>query len=224
MPADKPRPLCFVLLPLGVKPDAEGFAIDFDGIYRQIIAPSVHAAGFEPVPAEEEFSGGINHKPMFERLVLCDYAIADVTTADANVFYELGVREAMRPHTTVLLYAEGRRLPFDVAPIHALCYRLDARGKPADSEVERKLVALLKTARDRSPDTPVYQLLEGGHAAEVAHAKTDIFREQVRYSESIKQRLAAARKQGPDAVSAVDSTSPMGTVLWPVTSRTIFSR
>ena len=51
-------------------------------------------AGLEPLRADEEQAGGISHKPMFERLVLCDYAVADLTAANANVFYELGV--AMR--------------------------------------------------------------------------------------------------------------------------------
>src|ERR1700722_130899 len=202
MPADQPRPLCFVLMPFGVKPDVGGQVIDFDGIYHGLIAPAIRAAGLAPIRADEELTGGIIHKPMFERLLLCDYAVADVTTANANVFYELGVRHAVRPHTTVLLYAEGRRLPFDVAPLRGLCYRLDAGGKPADSEFERKLVAMLKAAREPSPDSPVYQLLEGIRAPEIAHAKTDIFREQVHYSQSIKQRLADARKQGPDAVAA----------------------
>ena len=42
-------------------------------------------------------TGGIIHKPMFERLILCDYAVADLTTANANVFYELGIRHAVAP-------------------------------------------------------------------------------------------------------------------------------
>ena len=37
---------------------------------------------------------GFIHKPMFERLMLCPFAIADLTTANPNVFYELGVRQA----------------------------------------------------------------------------------------------------------------------------------
>jgi tetratricopeptide (TPR) repeat protein len=205
MSADPPRPLCFVLMPFDPKADAGGLMLDFDGIYRDIIAPAIRDAGLEPVRADEEFSGGAIHKPMFERLLLCDYAVADVTTANANIFYELGVRHAVRPHTTVLLYAEGRRLPFDVAPLRALCYRLDAGGKPADTEFRGKLAALLEAARDAAPASPVYRLLEGIRAPEIAHAKTDIFREQVRYSPDIKERLAVARKQGTDAVAAVES-------------------
>ncbi|MGD2114277.1 MAG: hypothetical protein PVG07_04435, partial [Acidobacteriota bacterium] len=86
------RPLCFVLMPFGEKPDAAGAVIDFDAVYEELIRPAVEAAGLEPLRADEERVGGIIHKPMFERLVLCDYAVADLTTANANVFYELGVR------------------------------------------------------------------------------------------------------------------------------------
>jgi tetratricopeptide (TPR) repeat protein len=201
MPAAQPRSSCFVLVPFGSKADATGLVIDFDGIYRDLIAPSIQAAGLEPVRAEEDSCGGVIDKPLLERLLLCDYAIADVTTANANVFYELGIRQATRPHTTVVLYAEGR-LPFDVAPLHALCYRLDAAGKLADSEIGRKLVAKIEAAREA--DVPLFQLIEGTVSPDVAHAKTDIFREGAHYSESIKQRLKVARGQGADAVAAVE--------------------
>ena len=41
-------------------------------------------------------TGGIIHKLMFERLSLCEYEVAHLTTANANLFYELGVRHAVR--------------------------------------------------------------------------------------------------------------------------------
>jgi hypothetical protein len=91
------RPLCFVLMPFGEKRDITGALINFDSIYNELIAPSVEQAGLEPLRADEEVTGGIIHKPMFERLILCEYAVADLTTANANVFYELGVRHAVRP-------------------------------------------------------------------------------------------------------------------------------
>ena len=89
------RPLCFVLMPFGVKKDPSGGPdIDFDRIYEDAIRPGIEAAGMEPIRADEERTGGIIHQAMFERLLLCDFAVADMTTANANVFYELGVRHA----------------------------------------------------------------------------------------------------------------------------------
>ncbi len=92
------RPLCFVLMPFGKKPDGSGRSIDFDAVYANVIAPAIEAADLEPLRADEEQSGGIIHKAMFERLLLCEYAVADLTTANPNVFYELGVRHALRPY------------------------------------------------------------------------------------------------------------------------------
>jgi len=85
----------------------------------------------ECVRADEEHVGGIIHKPMFERLVLCEYAVADLSTANANVHYELGIRHAVRPFSTVLTFAEGFRLPFDLGPMRGVHYRLDESGRPA---------------------------------------------------------------------------------------------
>src|SRR5689334_19559671 len=100
-------PLCFILMPFGKKPASDGRLVNFDVVYEHLIRPAVVTAGLEPLRADEEMSGGLIHKPMFERLILCEYAVADLTTANANVFYELGLRHAVRPATTVLIFAKG---------------------------------------------------------------------------------------------------------------------
>ncbi len=196
-------PLCFVLMPFGRKSDATGMSIDFDAVYQQIIGPAIRDAELEPVRADEEVTGGIVHKPMFERLILCDYAVADLTFANANVFYELGVRHAVRPYSTVLLFAVGTRLPFDVNLDRGLAYSLSAAGEPTNVEEARKLLAArLVAARDASVDSPVFQLVEG--FPDIERLKTDVFRDQVQYSERWKQRLARARDEGVDAVRSAE--------------------
>ena len=198
------RPLCFVLMPFGKKPATAGSAIDFDAVYQELIAPAIEAAGLEPLRADEEMTGGIIHKPMFERLILCEYAVADLTTANANVFYELGIRHAVRPYSTVLLFAEaGSQLPFDVAPLRAIPYRLSTEGTPADDgQAQSSLTARLLDAQNAVPDSPIFQLMEG--FPEIDHTKTDVFRDRVRYCAEVKERLAAARKQGRDALRIIE--------------------
>ena len=39
-----PTPLCFVHMPFGQKPDASGATVDFDAVYRDLIAPAIEAA------------------------------------------------------------------------------------------------------------------------------------------------------------------------------------
>jgi MAP3K TRAFs-binding domain len=198
------RPLCFVLMPFGQKPAAGGATINFDAVYQEMISPAISDAGLEPLRADEEMTGGIIHKPMFERLILCEFAVADLTTANANVFYELGVRHAVRPWSTILLFAAGgTQLPFDVAPLRALAYRLSAEGKPANTaEIRTAIKDRLVEARNASTDSPIFQLVEG--FPDIQRLKTDVFRDRVEYSNRIKNRLAAARREGADAVSAIE--------------------
>jgi tetratricopeptide (TPR) repeat protein len=205
-----PAPLCFVLMPFGKKIDAAGLTIDFDAVYQEVIKPAIADAGLEPLRADEEMTGGIIHKPMYERLILCPFAVADLTTANANVFYELGVRHAVRPAATVLLFAEGGRLPFDVAPLRAMPYRLTAEGKPADPSLTRgSLATRLREARQAANqqerslvDSPIYQLVDS--FPDVQHMKTDVFRERVEYARDQKEKLAEVRKQGLPAVEAFE--------------------
>src|SRR5215471_16739273 len=101
------QPLCFVLIPFDKKDDPErpGKKIDFEALYFQAIEPAIKDAGLGPVRAKEEQTGGVIHKAMFERLLLCDFAIADLTIPNPNVFYELGIRHASRNNTTLPIFA-----------------------------------------------------------------------------------------------------------------------
>jgi hypothetical protein len=197
--------LCFVLMPFGRKTIACGKTIDFDAVYQELIAPAITASGLEPLRASEEVTGGVIHKPMFERLILCDFAVADLTGANANVYYELGLRHGIRPATTVLLYAGDERMPFDVAPLRAMPYGIGPDGKPTDPETAgaglRRLLEAAKLQQgESSVDSPVFQLLDGYAPPDVARLKTDVFRDRARYAIDARNRLAAARRAGKDAV------------------------
>lgn len=198
------KPLCFILMPFGRKAAGDGRIVDFDAVHERLIAPAVAAAGLEPLRADEEIAGGVIHKAMVERLVLCEFAVADLTTANANVFYGLGLRHAARPAATQLLFAEGwGQLPFDVNLLRAMPYALAPDGTPADPGRDAAALAKrLSAARDRAADSPLYQMLDG--FPDIQRLKTDVFRDRVREASDLKGRLAAARTAGLDAVRAVE--------------------
>jgi hypothetical protein len=198
MPA--PQPLCFVLMPFGSKPDPTGRPhIDFDRIYNAAIKPAIEAAGMLPYRADEEKTGGIIHKPMFERLLLCEYAVADLTTANANVFYELGVRHTARPATTQAIFAKHQPIPFDVNYLRALPYDLGEQNRFGDDEAAALREALMKRLTDLRTlagqdacDSPVFQLLSDWKG-DIARLKTDLFRDQVQFNLEKKERMRRAR-------------------------------
>lgn len=196
------KPLCFVLMPFGNKKDpSTGVDINFDHIYETAIRPGIDTAGMEPIRADEERTGGIIHKPMFERLLLCDYAVADLTTANANVFYELGVRHAVRPATTLTLFASHQQLPFDVNFLRALPYELgegNRFGEVEQASLRNDLAGRLEhlkslQTQQEATDSPVFQLLQDYRAPDMARLKTDVFRQRAQYAANTKNELARAR-------------------------------
>src|SRR5258705_181366 len=60
------------------------------------------------------------------------YAVADIPGANPTVFYELGIRHALRPRSTVILFVEGTVIPFDIALVRGISYRTDRKGEPVD--------------------------------------------------------------------------------------------
>lgn len=192
------KPLCFVIMPFGKKKDLNDNEIDFDIIYKDLIHPAIEKAGMEPIRADEETVNGIIHKPMYERLILCDYAVADLSTSNANVLYELGIRHAVKPFTTISIYALGGRLPFDVNSIRCMPYTFDVNKglTNVEKETEALTTQLKRAIKQKTTDSPIYQLVDGiSFQNSVAHQKTDIFRDRVNYNEELKQLLSNIRSQ-----------------------------
>jgi tetratricopeptide (TPR) repeat protein len=178
-------------MPFGEKKDENGNVIDFDKVYEEFIKLAIEDSGLEPIRADEEQAGGIIHKPMYERLMLCEYAVADLSTANANVFYELGISHSIRPHSTISIFASDSSLPFDVKFLRALPY--DRKLENLD-ELKKELTSkLLAAKKEPVIDSPLFQLVDGIQASNIEHIKTDVFRERVNYSKSIKDKLFKAR-------------------------------
>jgi tetratricopeptide (TPR) repeat protein len=192
-------------MPFGTKVDTAGMSIQFDRIYREIVEPAITAAGMLPLRPDEEMAGGVIQKPSFERLMLCDYAIADLTGADASVYYELGIRHAIRPATTVLMQVENCRLPFDVAPLRPVFYKVEPAGGPED--VLRTIGALLRRLRVGSQpewDSPLFQLVQWMQPASLPREQVDLFHDLAQHAADVRARLSGARQAGVEAVREVE--------------------
>lgn len=100
---------CFVVMGFGKKRDFEsGRTLDLDKTYKSIIKPSVQAAGMTCIRADDIIHSGPIDVPMYEQLLNADVVVADLSTSNKNAFYELGVRHALRPYTTIIICEDGR--------------------------------------------------------------------------------------------------------------------
>ena len=191
------EPLCFVLIAPGNGTNGAR-AIDVERIRAELLAPAVRAAGLQPV-FEDSVPSGID-APTFERLVLCEYALVDVTYADANLLYELGARDAFRPGSSVLTCARDRtELTFDAASLGAISYDVDSAGVPLDATATmERIAARFVETRHRPAQTPLYQLLEDFTG--IAHDKADVFIDRVRIDRHHRNEILR-RTHLPDEVA-----------------------
>lgn len=83
-------------MPFGVKKDSQGNEIDFNRVYAELIKPALEAAGMDVFRADEEERAGDIRTDMFQELLIADIVVADLTLDNPNVWYELGVRHALR--------------------------------------------------------------------------------------------------------------------------------
>jgi hypothetical protein len=205
------NPLLFVAMPFGKKDDPSGAAkIDFDRIYDQAIKPAALQARLDVIRADEETGGGIIHKPMFERLLGSEIVVADLTTLNPNVFYELGVRHCARPHTTILIFARVSTLPFDVQPLRAIPYDLEngVLSDAAAAALRDALLPRLEEARGNvaNADSPVFQLLRGFLGVALPDESAESFRERALWTQQLREQLAEARRRSPDDRSGARTT------------------
>lgn len=198
-------PLVFVAMPFGKKLDqTRSYEIDFNRIYEKGIRPAVARFPLDIIRADEERSGGVIHKPMFERLLLAEIAIVDATSHNPNVFYELGVRHAARPRSTIIVTTSEGPLPFDIAMIRTVQYTLE-RGVLTDKNAAAFVDALAERLEhalsdfQTEQDSPLFQLIPQFPGIELPHEVCEGFRDRAHYVDGVRDRLVAARALGGQA-------------------------
>ena len=104
----------FVAMPFGVKTGPDGQPIDFNRVYVELLKPALEAAGLDVFRADEEQQAGDIRTDMFQELLIADLVLADLTLANPNVWYELGVRHALRARGVVIVCGGHATTAFDL--------------------------------------------------------------------------------------------------------------
>ena len=154
----------FIAMPFGCKPGADGELIDFNRIYAELLKPALEDAGCEVFRADEEQRAGDIRSDMFQELLVADLVLADLTLDNPNVWYELGVRHALRARGVVLVQGPRATSPFDTYTDRKRHYSLkDGAPNPATLIADRNAIAILAretlASSTRRKVSPVYQLL-----------------------------------------------------------------
>lgn len=148
---------CFVVMPIRSPgtPEHEHFKT----IRDTIITPPLVALGYAVTRADDINYGGAITSDVVNQIAQSDLVVADLTDLNANVFYELGIRHALRKFGTVMLVDESRtEIPFDLANYRVIKYEPTLRGA---EHVREKIQEFARTSGDdpHRPDNPVHTFL-----------------------------------------------------------------
>lgn len=161
----KKQKICFVIMGFGKKTDfSTGKTLDLDKTYKNIIKPAVEKAGFLCVRADEIQDSGLIDKSMYALLMHADLVVADISTYNPNAIYELGVRHAVKPFSTIIIKEQEGKLPFDLDHNRIFHYAHLGEDIGAD-EAERCQTALHELINEVTKsgliDSPLYDFIKG---------------------------------------------------------------
>jgi tetratricopeptide (TPR) repeat protein len=194
------KPHAFVAMPFGTKPGPDGQLINFNRVYAEYIEPALNAAGLTAFRADEETRAGDIRTDMFQELLVADLVVADLTIDNPNVWYELGVRHALRARGVVLL-SGGRTTAFDLYTDRKLRYSLnDGAPDPATVEEDkRKLTEMVRATMESwhgRKVSPVYNLLPNLQEPDWKSLRIGDVREFWEEHDAWENRLELARRDG----------------------------
>ncbi len=130
-------PKMFVIMP---------FSEPFDTLYRDVILPVAQEAYFEVVRIDQVYGPGLILDDIQQQIEQSHAVVAEITTHNPNVFYELGYAHALRKPSVILVRRpmKGEELPFDIRSFRAIFYDDTIGGK---KNVESHLRQTLKALR-----------------------------------------------------------------------------
>jgi len=159
----------------GKKTDySTGKTLDLDKTYKNIIQPAVESSGYQCVRADEIQDAGIIDKSMYALLMQADLVVADISTFNPNAIYELGIRHAVRPYSTIVIKEEEGKIPFDLDHTRIFHYQHLGEDIGAD-EAQRCQKALAETiervTKNSFIDSPLYDFIKDINPPQIPKAE-----------------------------------------------------
>lgn len=149
------------------------FDEEFDAVYSDLIAPPLTEAGFVVKRADDVADRQNVLADIVRGVADADLIIADLTTANANVFYELGLAHAMGVPTILIAHqASADDIPFDLRQYRTEFYDTHfQRAKTIIMELEK--IARLHAQGDVVFGSPISDFLPGASRPTLRAQRTE---------------------------------------------------
>jgi uncharacterized coiled-coil DUF342 family protein len=127
----------FVLMP---------FDLEFNAVYTDLVKPALEEVGYDVKRADSILNQHNILKDIVRGIAEADLVVADLTSLNANVFYELGVSHAMKK-PTVLLSQSSEDIPFDLKPYRVILYSTHFNEAPQLSQKLKEIGEKAKSGK-----------------------------------------------------------------------------
>lgn len=205
---------CFVAMP--IRQIGTDDHSHFLAIYEQGIKPVVESMGYRVTRADEVQKTGAITKDIVQWLATADLAIVDLTALNPNVFYEVGVRHALRATGTIMILDQLRTqsIPFDLGSYRVIHFKGDLTGL---GELRRSLEAFVRETSGADlghRDNPVHDALPALPLDAIASAKGSA---EGRLREELAAATAKIRRYEKaygveDSVQSLIGKTPLGVI------------
>lgn len=146
---------CFIIMPIADHPDYEPG--HFNRVYEYLIKPACIKAGYHPYRADDSKASHMIMFDILKKIMDCDMAICDLSSKNANVFYELGLRQAFNKKT--ILITDGReKPPFDISGFRYVPYTPSLRVDSVKSEI--MLISEMLHETENAPEDDVNSIVK----------------------------------------------------------------
>lgn len=139
---------CFVMMPIADHPDYDPG--HFNRVYQYLIKPACMKAGYQAIRADDNKASNMIMFDILKKIVECDMAICDLSSRNANVFYELGLRQAFNKKT-ILITDNILPAPFDISAFRYVPYSHTLRVDTVDREIPG-IVNMLRETENQPAD------------------------------------------------------------------------
>lgn len=120
------------------------FTEPYNSLYKEVIGNVTKEFDLNPLRADDMFGPGIILQDIVKKIVESTIIIAEISSKNPNVFYELGYAHALgKP--TILLAEKGDELPFDIQGYRVIFYENTIQGKKiVEDNLRKHLKAILR--------------------------------------------------------------------------------
>jgi len=192
------RGKCFVMMP---------FSDPFDVYYEHLYLPAIKEAGLDPVRADDLFRPSVIASDLWKMIQEAKVLLAELTTKNANVFYELGLAHAIgKP---VILVSETMMdVPFDLQQLRVLMYDKDdpAWGEKLAADITAAIREILADPVEAVPDIFRKKVKSQGPEQDVLESRLESLETEMR-------RLKTGPSRGRGRPTTTSDSSRFASVL-----------